>query len=117
MGGPPPPMGPPHGASKGHKTVHERAMKPGETPPGGTPLGAPAFSSVSPDHPWANTLGKVAHFRVAENIGNRNIVEVERELQTIASSGGFKVSNFTPFFDEHGARHVTATITVPKRSA
>lgn len=118
-GAPPPHAGPPmppHGA-KEQTTVHQRAMKPGETPPGGTPLGAPAFSSVRSDHPWAHTVGVVPHFRVAEEIGDRDIVEVEKELQTIASAGGFKVSSFTPFKDENDKRHVTAVITPPRPPA
>lgn len=131
LGGPPPPGGPAgpppgppgaggpppgHGGPPGEqKIIHQRALKPGEVPPGGTPMGSPSFSSVK-DHPWANTIGKVPHFRVAEEIGDRDIVEVENELQTIARAGGFKVARFTPFRDENNKRHVTAVISTPKSS-
>lgn len=102
-GGPPPP----------EKIEHERALKPGEVPPGGTPLGAPSFASVKEQHPWGHTIGVVPHFRVAENIGDQDIVEVESELQTLAAAGGFKVGNFTPMHDENGDRYVSAVISTP----
>lgn len=131
MGGPPggpgmggPPVPPPHGHGgpppPGHGgpdvSVHERALKPGEVPPGGTPVGAPAFASVSPDHPWAHTVGKVPHFRVAEELGEgQQIEDAEAELQSLASAGGFKVSRVQPLRGENGERVISAVIETPKR--
>lgn len=88
---PPGPGGPPPGPPGGGPDVkmHERAMKPGETPPGGTPLGAPAFASVRADHPWAHLAGKVASFKVADQIGETPIVEVLDELTSLAKEIGY----------------------------
>lgn len=58
MGAPPgAPPGPPAGGppDKNH-IVHERALKPGEAPPGTTPVGAPSFASVSENHPWYHQI-------------------------------------------------------------
>ena len=112
--GPPPPHSGPEGPpAPPDKTIHEKSLKPGEVPPGGTPLGAPAFASISPNHPWAHALGVVSHFRVAEEIGDVPLTEVESELQSLASAGGFKVSQFRPLQGEHGERIASALITVP----
>ncbi len=107
LGGPPP--GPPGGPDK---TVHERAMKPGETPPGGTPLGAPAFASVAADHPWAHIIGKVASFHIEEPIGSTPLREVEATLQNVASGTGFKVKDFGEGIDDEGHRVAKAFLTV-----
>jgi hypothetical protein len=124
-GPPPPPHGGPEGGPPGgpggpggpETTVHQRAMKPGEVPPGGTPLGAPAFAKVKEQHPWGHMIGVVPHFRVGpEHIGSQNIVEVEQELQSLAKSGGFRIANFQPFLDENNERYVTATVSTPKES-
>jgi hypothetical protein len=56
LGGPPGagPDKPGVGSDNKMHTVHERSLKPGEAPPGTTPVGAPAFASVKVDnnHPW-----------------------------------------------------------------
>jgi hypothetical protein len=113
-GGPPPGHGAPGGGPD--VSIHERALKPGEVPPGGTPVGAPAFASVAADHPWAHTVGKVPHFRVAEELGEgQKIEDAEAELQSIASAGGFKVSTVRPLRGENGERIISAVIETPKR--
>jgi hypothetical protein len=90
-------------------------MKPGETPPGGTPLGAPAFASVKEQHPWGHMIDKQAAFTVRETLGSSEpITQVHDELQALAKSGGFKVARFSPFHDEQGGRHVEAVIQSPK---
>lgn len=72
-------------------TVHERAMKPGESPPGSTPIGSPAFASVADDHPWKGILGQKKTFTVEEEIGDRPLSDVHAELQTLANGTGYKV--------------------------
>lgn len=51
--GPPAPKGGPPGAGAPPKGPTPRPMKPGETPPGGTPIGAPAFASTTAAGPGA----------------------------------------------------------------
>lgn len=80
----------PHGDDKTH-TVHERAMKPGEAPPGATPIGSPAFASVADDHPWKDIIGQKRTFTVEEEIGDQSLSDVHSELQTLASGTGYKV--------------------------
>jgi hypothetical protein len=114
-GGPPPPGvggppgGPPHGhPGAGGPPVH--APHPGEAP-----SGPPLFSSVDPNHPWAHTVGKVAHFRVAENLGDQKLEDAEVELQAVARAGGFKVSQVRPLYGEDGQRVISAVISTPKQ--
>lgn len=117
--GPPgmPPPGPPdaHGgpppAPAEQHVVHERVTKPGETPPGGTPIGAPAFASVREDHPWAHVAGKVASFEVAEKIGNAPLPEVEQELTHLASEIGYHWKNLREATNDDGDRVAVAVIT------
>lgn len=109
-GGPPP--GPPslHGGPAEQHVIHERVTKPGETPPGGTPIGAPAFASVRKDHPWAHIAGKVASFQVAEPIGDTPMHKIAEELGTLASEIGYGYS-LQETTDEHGQRMAVALIT------
>jgi hypothetical protein len=116
--GPPPPHAGPHppgaGGPPGAGAHPPRPMRPGETPPGGTPIGAPAFASVQPDHPWAHTIGQVPHFKVAEPLNGQPLEEAEAELQSVASAGGFKVANVKPARADNGEMMITAVIQVPK---
>lgn len=88
-----PPPGPPAlpdepgGDNKTH-TVHERALKPGEAPPGTTPVGAPSFAST---HPWADVLNKKRSFTVQDEIGDQSINEVAQELARLANGTGYEV--------------------------
>lgn len=123
----PPPAGPPHGpggpmpGGPPHQpgdvatqhVVHERVTKPGETPPGGTPVGAPAFASVRSDHPWAHIAGKVASFDVTSEIGDTPLNEINSELQALASElPGYKVARLREDRDNHGQRVAVAKITL-----
>lgn len=97
-GGPPSEEGGPHegppgpGADDKTHTVHERALKPGEAPPGSTPVGAPAFASVADDHPWKGVLGKKRTFKVEEEIGDQTLASVHSELKQLAEGTGYRVA-------------------------
>lgn len=73
-------------------TVHERALKPGESPPGTTPVGSPAFASVRDDHPWKEYLGVKRTFVLQEPIGDQTMASVRSELRELeAEVPGYKV--------------------------
>ena len=78
------------GADNKTHTVHERALKPGEAPPGTTPIGSPSFASVQ-DHPWADVLGKKRSFTVQEEIGTQDISTVAHELSALCAGTGYEV--------------------------
>lgn len=105
--GPPPGAGGPPGMDK---KVHERALKPGETPPGGTPVGAPAFASVRADHPWGHLAGKVASFKVADVIGDAPMADVVREVTELAKEIGYK-AKVREGRNDRGERIAEAVIT------
>lgn len=124
---PPPPPGPagpgaggpPGGGIPGHgpgdqHIVHEKALKPGEVPPGGTPIGAPAFSHVREDHPWKHVAGKLASIVVANPIGDAPIADVHDELSSLANElgGGYKVTGLQESYDESGQRIAHAVISM-----
>lgn len=120
LGGPPPGAGGPPGAPPGgpagppgpdQKIVHQRALKPGEAPPGTTPLGSPAFSSVDPNHPWAHQAGVTPSFLVSDRIGERPLVEVQDELHQLASGINYRVARFAETVDDEGYRSAEAVIT------
>lgn len=91
-GEPGPPAPHPHGGPDGkNHTVHERALKPGEAPPGATPIGSPAFSSVGDDHPWRDAIGVKRSFPVAAQIGEDSLAEVKAELDALAEGTGYEV--------------------------
>lgn len=119
--GPPPPHGghpgpamPPHGGPGGpagppppEKILHEKAGPPPPT----------AFSSVrvASDHPWYQTVGKISHFKVAEEISeDADLASVEGELQAIASAGGFRIARFGEARDDAGQRIAHAVIQTPQ---
>lgn len=110
MGGPPGAGGPPGMGGGPDVKMHERAMKPGETPPGGTPLGAPAFASVRADHPWSHMAGKVASFRVSKPIGDSSMEIVAREVTALADEIGYNAM-VREDRDSAGNRVATALIT------
>lgn len=110
-GPPPPPGGPagPGGPAEQH-VIHEKTMKPGEVPPGGTPIGAPAFASVRSDHPWAHIAGKVASWEVSEPIGNTPLHVVAQELDGLSREIGYRYK-LREDRDQHGNRVAVALIT------
>lgn len=98
MGGPPapphgPPMGP-EGGGGGHiqpgggpqEIVHKTKLRPGETPPGVTPIGSPAFSSVQ-----SSQLQRMASFDAFDDTPHKTIKEAKDELEAIYGPYGFKV--------------------------
>lgn len=90
--GEPGPPGPEAGGPpEKHHQIHERAMKPGEAPPGTTPIGSPAFASVQPDHPWAGVIGKKRTFTLEEPIGDRTMASVREELNGLAAGTGYSI--------------------------
>jgi hypothetical protein len=116
MGGPPgPPAGPPGmgGPPGGDKETvrHERALKPGETPPGSVPVGAPSFSSVRADHPWAHLAGKTASFRASIPLGeNDSIVDATKHVASLAHEIGYN-HQVREGVDENGNRIAVALVT------
>jgi hypothetical protein len=117
---PPGPPGPPHGhggppPGGADQTVqHQRALKPGEAPPGTTPVGAPAFASTSvpDDHPWKDQIGKTATFTVKHVIPeDYSLAKVNSELTRVAYGTGFKVKQIGEAQDEHGRRIAKALIS------
>jgi hypothetical protein len=92
--GPPvPPVGPEGtGADGKTHTVHERALKPGEAPPGTTPVGSPAFASTNPDHPWADVIGVKRTFVVEDEIeDDTKLASINAELSELAKGTGYEV--------------------------
>jgi hypothetical protein len=87
----PSPDGPPTDQEGKTHTVHERSMKPGESPPGSTPVGAPAFASVSDDHPWKGILGEKKTFVVEEEIGDETLASVREELEELRKGTGYEI--------------------------
>ena len=116
--GPAGPPAPPHGAPAGGPPGH------GAPPPGGPaahppvrerpgPPAIPTFGSLQ-DHPWGHLVGKVAHFRVAEEIGDKDIAEMESELQSLASAGDFQVRRARVEEGEDGSKQFAAIIATPQ---
>lgn len=88
LDGPPPPDGPGHSddpRAPGNENiqVHRTKMKPGETPPGTTPIGAPAFSSV-------HTAG-MRSFDAIDDTPGKTIKQAKAELDAEFGPQGFKV--------------------------
>lgn len=106
MGPPPPEHG---GPSDKQHLIHERALKPGEAPPGTTPVGSPAFASV--DHPWAEMIHTAAKFEVDDEIGDESVASVTSTLQSMASEIGYKVAAITPYTNADGKRCARAMIS------
>lgn len=102
---PPPPGGdaPGGGDGKSH-TVHERALKPGEAPPGTLPVGSPSFASVHPDHPWSGVVGKKRTFTLEEAIGDKTMAAVRAELSELAKDTGYSVRRAKEGVNQDGVR-------------
>jgi len=115
--GPPPPPDAPHegdpGDGKTH-TVHERALKPGESPPGTTPIGAPSFASVkkvAANHPWHDVIGVKRTFTVEETIGDMKLADVHAQLTELCGDTGYKVAQLVESRDGAGQRTAKALIS------
>lgn len=113
----PGPLKPPGGDQEAIK--HERALKPGEAPPGTTPVGAPAFASVE-KHPWKDLLSvengaikpKVASFFIEESWPeDRPVAEFETLARRVAHGTGFKIKQTKRDYDEDGNPTVKALIS------
>ena len=77
--------------------VHERSLKPGEAPPGTTPVGAPAFASVADEHPWKDAIeSSVKEFEVESPIGDAPLSAVAAELKKLAEPYGYLVTDLMP---------------------
>lgn len=122
--GPPGPEGGPPGAGAPpapDEVHHEKALKPGEVPPGQTPVGAPAFSSVYPDnpivqragdHPWETLAGVLGTFEVEERVPDHySATDVDAELREVAHGTGFKVKQAQVWTDADGHRIAKALIS------
>lgn len=111
--GPPGAGGPPPGPGGPDQTVqHQRALKPGEAPPGTTPVGAPAFASVADDHPWKDQIGKTASFTVAEVIPENMLLSaVDNDLKRVAFGTEFKVKQVAERRNAEGQREAAALIS------
>jgi hypothetical protein len=103
-----------HGAPGDQHIIHEKALKPGEVPPGGTPIGAPAFSHVRENHPWKHVAGKVASIPTEQHIGNRPISDVHAELVSLTNElgGGYRVAQLEEAIDPAGERIARAVISM-----
>lgn len=122
--GPPGPAGPPAGPpGEGgppapDKLQHEKALKPGEVPPGAGPaVGAPAFSSVNPviarglPHPWEKLAGIAATFEVEERVPDHySAADVDEELREIAYGTGFKVKQTTVHTDKRTGHRIAKAL-------
>jgi hypothetical protein len=86
-------------------------LKPGEAPPGSTPIGAPAFASVADDHPWKDVLGKKRTFKVDEPIGDMTLASVKAELDSLAEGTGYQVKQLIEARNESGQRVASALIS------
>lgn len=85
-GGPPgpPPPGPEGLGGPGHQEiVHRTKMKPGDTPPGVTPIGAPAFASTQ--------LSRMASFDAYDDTPGKSVKQAKAELERLYGPHGFQV--------------------------
>jgi hypothetical protein len=92
--------------------VHERSLKPGEAPPGSTPVGAPAFASVQvPDnHPWAEQIKEGAREIILEDVlGSDTVKTAASELRQLAEPVGYRLDQIKPF-ERSGVKHVYAKV-------
>lgn len=88
--GPPPgpdmPPAPPAAKAPGPPKPAKPKLRPGETPPGVTPINTPAFSNVN------DLVGKVASFTAKSEPGEfKNVKEAKTSLDEHFASGGYKV--------------------------
>ncbi len=108
------PVGAPAGKGDIQTIHHEKALKPGEVPPGGTPVGAPAFSHVRADHPWKHVAGVIASIPTENYIGNRPMSDVHAELVSLTNElgGGYRVAKLEEDVDASGRRIARAVISM-----
>lgn len=116
--GPPPPPGaggPPGGGPE--EVHHEKALKPGEVPPGQVPVGAPAFSHVNPiiargeKHPWEQLIGVAATFELEERVPEHySAADVDAELQEVAYGTGFNIKQTKVFTDENTGHRIAKVL-------
>lgn len=79
-----PPMAPPAPAGpKPQEIMHRTKLKPGETPPGGTPVGAPAFASTD--------LSRLASFDAFDDTPGKTVKQAHAELTAVYGPHGFVV--------------------------
>jgi hypothetical protein len=79
--GPAGPAGP-----EGHQEiVHRTKMHPGDTPPGVTPIGSPAFASVEA------SVQRMASFDAFDDTPGKSIKQAKEELEALYGPMGFKV--------------------------
>lgn len=119
-GPPAPPNAGPPSPEKPEEVHHEKALKPGEVPPGATPVGAPAFSSVNhpnpiiargDKHPWENLIGTVATFEVEERVPDHySATDVDAELNEIAYGTGFKVKQAQVYTDKKTGHRIAKAL-------
>jgi hypothetical protein len=109
-GPPAPPSGKPGVDASGKQhVVHERSLKPGEAPPGTTPIGSPSFAHVK-GHPWEEDIRQGAKEILLEDVqGDDSIGVIASELRGLAEPVGYRVEQITPF-DRGGVRHVRAKV-------
>lgn len=122
MGPPGPDAGPPAPPGAGgppapDKLQHEKALKPGEVPPGQTPVGAPAFSHINPiiargeKHPWEPLIGVAATFEVEERVPDHYAAaDVDEELREVAYGTGFKVKQTQVYTDEKTGHRIAKAL-------
>jgi len=91
---------------------HDRVTKPGETPPGGTPIGAPAFASIRADHPWSHVANKAASFFVEEKVGDESLSKIRKELSSLSKEIGYRLASLKEIVDDDGDRAVIGVITM-----
>lgn len=95
------------------KIIHEKAMSPGDVPPGGTPLGTPSFAHVNDSNPWKEAaIEGVKEFSVSERIGSTPLNVVRDELGRYANEVGYSITELSV-----GGRgnERTASVVVSKR--
>lgn len=104
--GPPGPPGAGDGGDSKNRVVHERALKPGEAQPGSTPIGAPAFASVSDDHPWKEVVASdTREFQLAEEIGDDEpMATIAKEIEQLAEGTGFRLTHLSP--EAHNGKRI-----------
>lgn len=109
---PPPGAGAPphggHGGPGGPPPFPTRGLKPGEAPPGSTPVGAPAFASVK-DHPFSEFLGKVQSFEVSD-ITDKPLGQCIGEIKALVEPYNYYVHQAKATIDQDGNRRVAALV-------
>lgn len=110
-GGPPPPHGGPPGAGGPPPPQHMLHEKSG--PPAPATFANVAKAADQALHPWGHMVGQAPFFVVAEEIGDDSFESVEKELQSLAKQGGFRIARFTPLVGQQGERAVQAVIEAP----